>query len=297
MTGEQQTLEDVARLVAPTGAEVHHLCAAGVGTFSIAPQGGGTGDDVYALKVVGEPTPGPGRSESEFAALLRIVHPNAVRYRATGTQRHGSHDYRWLAMDFVNGSTLGQLLADGLVFDVATAARLLREAVAGAAALWDAGTTHRNLAADNVMITPSGSVVIVDLGLALGSDDAQRASTATFETLDGVQPTDDWRSDQFALGLLGYRMATGADASFHHNGDQPSPETRAPAPQAHDVNTAVPRPLSNVLAKMLAARPQDRYAEPAALESELENLARTLPPTDDHLVVAQSHGSVCQRHV
>lgn len=245
MTGELQALEDVARLVAPTGAEVHHLCAAGVGTFSIAPQGGGTRSDAYALKVIGEPQPGAGRSPSEFAALLRIAHPNAVRYRASGTQRHGGDDYRWLAMDFVNGSTLSQLLADGAVFDAPTAVRLLREAVSGAAALWSAGTTHGNLAADNVMITPSGSAVIVDLGLAQG---------------------DDWRSDQFALGLLGDRMATGADP-------------------------AVPREISRILAKMLAARPQDRYAEPAALESELENIAGTLGPAGDFVV--QSHGSIC----
>jgi hypothetical protein len=247
---EQRTLEAVARQVAPAGAEVHHLCAAGVGTFSIATLGGGTDGVVYALKVIGEPPPGTGRRASEFTALRRIVHPNAVRYRATGTQRHGNGEYRWLAMDFVNGSTLAQLLADGAVFDAPTAVRLLREAVSGAAALWDAGATHGNLAADNVMITPSGRVVIVDLGLAQG---------------------DDWRSDQFALGLLGYRMANGADP-------------------------AVPPELFHILAKMLATRPEDRYAEPAALESDLEKVAETLGPAGDHVVVPQSPGGLCHGH-
>ncbi|MFC7362208.1 serine/threonine protein kinase [Nocardioides astragali] len=292
MTADQQTLEDVARLIAPVGAEVRHLCEAGVGTFSIeTPEG--SDNVVYALKVNDEPQHDAGRSASEFAALLRINDPNVVKYRDTGTQRHGSGDYRWLAMDFVDGSSLAQLLAEGTVFDSPTAIRLLREATSGAAALWDAGTTHRNLAADNVMITPSGGLVIVDLGLA--ASDGTQGTVPAQPAHGSATQLGDWQADQFALGLLGYQLATGAEPFVHHDGHQaPQTDVKPIVRLAHDVNRTVPRELSHVLATMLASQPQDRYPEPSALQADLARIAGAVGSAGAPLVPIQSHGRPCR---
>lgn len=272
MTAEQHILEELARLIAPAGADVRHLCAAGTGTFSIERPGVGGSDVVYALKVVKEPQHGAARSATEFSALLEIDDPNVVRYRDTGTRRHGSDEYRWLAMDFVDGSSVAQLLADGVVFDSPTAVRLLREAVSGAAALWNVGTTHRHLAADNVIITPSGGVVIVDLGLS-EVDGSHRTTSAHPSRASEIGPRD-WRADQFALGLLGYQVATGAEPFVLHEGHPERPTDHQPtAPPAHHVHGAVPPKLSDVLATMLASRPEDRYTDPDALQADLASIA------------------------
>lgn len=296
MSTEQQILEEVARRVAPAGADVHHLCSSGVGTFSVATQDGDRADSgAYALKVIEETQDDAGRDEREFSALPAIDHPHAVRYRNTGTVQHEGRHYRWLAMDFVDGSSLAQLLADGAVFDQPTALRLLREAVSGTAALWDAGTTHRDLIADNLMITPSGGVVIVDLGLAQQRDGTRRTSSDTAQPPHGIQLGEDWRSDQFALGLLGYRLAAGVEAFARHDGDHASQaERQEPARLAHEVTSAVPQELSRVFERMLAARPQDRYADPAALQTDLERIAGRFGHAADDWVMPPTHGLLCE---
>jgi eukaryotic-like serine/threonine-protein kinase len=279
VVSEHEALERVARVVAPDGAEVHHLCAAGAGTFSVAtdvdvPLENGT----YALKVAPEAQPGPGRMSRDFEALRRIDHPHLVKYRASGVERLGGADYRWLAMDFVEGSTLQQLLGDGVTFALPTAVRLLQELLSGAAALWDVGTTHGALSADNVMIGRSGDAVIVDLGLAQNVVSPHQGSTVARQQNSANQPCDDWRADQLALGLLGYRMVVGTDLAARHGdrGAELRVLMQAAPRMSSDGSPAVHRELARILARMLASRPQDRFAEPATLQAELGRVAEAL---------------------
>jgi len=279
VVSEHEALERVARVVAPDGAEVHHLCAAGAGTFSVAPDVDAPLENgTYALKVAPEAQPGPGRTSRDFEALRRIDHPHLVKYRASGVERFGGADYRWLAMDLVEGSTLEQLLADEVTFALPTAVRLLQELLSGAAALWGAGTTHGALSSDNVMIGHSGNAVIVDLGLAQNVMSPHQASIVAGQQDSANQPCDDWRADQFALGLLGYRMIMGADPAAHHDDLGAALRVRMQeAPRmASDGSPAAHRELARILARMLASRPQDRFAEPAALQAELGRVAEAL---------------------
>jgi eukaryotic-like serine/threonine-protein kinase len=278
VVSEHEALERVARVVAPDGAEVHHLCAAGAGTFSVATDVDVPLENTYALKVALEAQPGPGRTSRDFEALRRIDHPHLVTYRASGVERLEGADYRWLAMDFVEGSTLQQLLADEVAFALPTAVRMLQELVSGAAALWEVGTTHGALSADNVMIGRSGDAVIVDLGLAQNDMSPHQGSTVARQLDSANQPYDDWRADQLALGLLGYRMVTGADPTVQH--DDPGAALRVlmqAAPRtASDGSSAAHRELARILVRMLASRPPDRFAEPATLQAELDRVAEAL---------------------
>jgi serine/threonine protein kinase len=267
VAAEREIIEHVARLIAPVGADVRHLCAVGVGTFSVEmPAAWGREGVVYALKVVEEVQPCASRSATEFEALVRIDNPHVVRYRDTGTYGHDMRDYRWLAMDLVDGTSLADLLAEGAVFDLPTAVRLLREAVAGATALWNVGTTHRDIGADNLLITPTGEAVIVDLGLA------ETNATPSRET------SRDWRADQYALGRVGYWLVTGSEP-FRDDSRAVQAEAQ-PARLAHEVSRAVPRDLSHVLAMMLAPRSKDRYSRPNDLAADLAKIARLIVPAE-----------------
>lgn len=236
MTDTLQALEQVARRIAPEKADVHHLCEGGRGTFSVSTRpSGSSGGEVYALKVVSTLHTGSERTERELAALRDVRHANLVGYRSAGTARHEGVDYRWLAMDHVDGTSLRQLLAEGYEVEPVVAVDLLSAAVSGAAALWDAGTAHGDLSPENLIVTPSGGLVIVDLGFTARQDDARESGEG------------DWLSDQLALGKIGRRLISGEEALPH----------------------AVPTAVSDVIARMLDPDPGKRYSNPAVLKADL----------------------------
>src|SRR5262249_5239797 len=100
------------------------------------------------------------------------------------------------------------------------AVRLGRQIAEGLAAAHGAGLIHRDLKAENVIITPSGQAKILDFGLArpVGSWDEGSALTehgALLGTCHAMSPEQagggevDHRSDLFSLGSLLYQMLTG----------------------------------------------------------------------------------------
>ncbi|MGO1737163.1 MAG: protein kinase domain-containing protein, partial [Leucobacter sp.] len=160
MPANRVQLERVAIEVAPNGASCSHLGTGGfASTFRIQTADG----DDYALKIVDAAQSGVERTDRELSALERVNHPNIVGYRDAGTQVFEGVTYRWLKMDFVVGDTLRNVIDGGRNFGLIEAVDLVRQAVAGAAALWDARTAHRDLTPNNIMITPAGDLVIVDL--------------------------------------------------------------------------------------------------------------------------------------
>lgn len=292
MTADRTVLEQVAQVVAPPGAAVEHLGTGGfASTFKVTPGGEA---DPYALKIVDAAQSGSERSDRELAALQRVNHPNVVSYRGTGTVSHNGMKYRWLTMGYVDGLTLKTALDNSAAWALPQAVAFLRGVTAGAAALWAEQTAHRDLSPNNVMITADGTPVIVDLGLARHLDDETITALPTPGTPGwmspeqvGANPTHgDWRSDQYVLGIIGYRLVTGVSPFSYNNlyeawvaPDQQKP--RAPK----DLNPAVPASVSDLLMRMLSRQPHRRFLRPEALLGELDRVAATLAIVDDTLEV------------
>ena len=57
-----------------------------------------------------------------------------VGYQGTGVVSYDGNEYRWLAMDYIEGRTLGRVLAEGATFDLPRAVEVIRQAISGAAA-------------------------------------------------------------------------------------------------------------------------------------------------------------------
>ena len=287
MPANTAVLEQVARAVAPEGAELEHLGTGGfASTFKVIPADGA---EAYALKIVDANLSEPERVERELSALQRVDHPNVVAYRDTGTVNFGGADYRWLSMDFVEGQTVARLLNDGRTFSLAEAVTLLGQAVSGAAALWAAGTAHRDLSKNNLLITPTGRLVIVDLGMARHLDDETITNLPTPGTPGWMSPEQvgptpshgDWRSDQFVLGLIAYRLVTGVDPFVCRSPNEAWLAPYVQTPRApRDLAPAVPQMLSDLIMKMLAKSPPRRWVRPAALVAEIERVAATLAIDD-----------------
>ncbi len=238
------------------------------------------------------------RFELEARAASVLNHPSIVTIYDVGD----TGGVAWIAMEWVEGRTLRQALleADGPLplRDCLTIARQIAEGLAAAHAR---GVVHRDLKPENVMLAADGRSKILDFGLArqsvveslegsgsgvetlAGFPNAQTFEGTVLGTVGYMSPEQasgrpvDFRSDQFALGLIVYEMVTGRRAFSRPT----AVETLAalireePVPLA-SLRTDVPRALQALIARCLAKRPEDRFASTRELASALELLEQGL---------------------
>jgi hypothetical protein len=204
-------------------------------------------------------------------------------------------------MAYVEGESLARLISFGKQFTIAEAIDLLQDACEGAAAIWATGTAHRDLSLNNLIVGSDGHLTIVDLGLCRNVDDD---TITTFpmpgtpgwmapEQLGLADAHGDWRSDQFVLGLVGYRLATSL-SPFHGRSrlelwQAPHSQTIRPA---DEVDPSVPSPLARLLQRMLEREPHRRFPRPDVLLAEIGIIqlipvasSTAPPPADFHLIV------------
>lgn len=128
-------------------------------------------------------------------------------------------------------------------------------------------------AADTVKLTDFGMSRILERQLAYYPDSL--AGTLPYispEQTGRTQKPVDYRSDFYSLGVTLFQMATGRLpfevkdhlALIHAH-------LAVEAPQAADLNPALPQPLSDLIAQLMAKNPEDRYQEAAAIRADLEH--------------------------
>jgi predicted ATPase len=270
----------------------------------IAPLGAGGMGEVYratdtrldrtvAIKVLPEHLSHQGdlrqRLEQEARAISRLAHPNVCTLHDIGHQS----GVDFLVLEFVEGKTLRQLLTAGAlpmrkIIGIATCV------ADGLANAHEAGIIHRDLKPENVMVADD-SVKILDFGLAkftpasvgMGAEIGEACTTAVFQTQPGVlmgtidymSPEQanghavDFRSDQFAFGLMLYEMVTGKRAFRRGTQAQTLLAIAAEEPQAiAALNPEVPPPLTWVVERCLSKEPSKRYASTRDLARDLAEL-------------------------
>ena len=172
-------------------------------------------------------------------------------------------------MEYVDGKTLDQLLAEGPL-DPLRVANLGHEIAAGLAEAHANGILHRDLKAENIMITPRGRAKILDFGLAKPILNAEldpvltgkgqlvgtsRAMSPEYVSGEAV----DHRSDLFSLGVLLYECVTGHSPFKAHNTlatlKQVMLHKQTPIKQ---LNSKVPTELSDLIDRLLEKDPKNR---------------------------------------
>ncbi len=156
----------------------------------------------------------------EARAAGVLSHPNIVTVYEVNVE--GNQAY--IVMEFVEGRTLEQLLADQPILDWRTALQITRQAGAGLDHAHRKGIVHRDVKPANIMLDADGNVKIADFGVAKdlrGRDLTLQGATRTgmimgtpyYMSPEQIRGKElDGRSDQFALAVIVYRMLTGSRA-------------------------------------------------------------------------------------
>lgn len=225
---------------------------------------------------------------SESRNLAALNHPNIIQVHRLGE----FEDTPYIVMEYLTGQTLRELFRDTRP-PLSRALEILRHVARGLGAMHDSGILHRDLSTNNVMLTDSGQVKILDLGLSkdarvppsLFSQDSL-AGTITFiapEIANGEPAT--YASDIFSFGVVLYEAVTGRNpfqaehvmAMLYNTVNRP--------PEPIDIFLAdPPEGLSSLVSRCLAKQPQDRPQHIHEVEAELEDiLARiTGASADEH---------------
>ena len=246
------------------------------GTFARVYRGVDMGNDaVVAIKVLRSRHAMAPESVKQFQREAKLteqlIHPNLVRTLDVGTDDNTGQHY--IAMEFVEGGNLRELLRIRNTFPPEEVVRTGIQMVEGLAYALSRGITHRDIKPTNILFTTTGQVKWVDFGLAgitetkslmvapMKIDEQQQRTVdyAGLEKLTGA-PKGDFRSDIFFLGNVFAMMLTGQSAlpeakDRRERMDRMRFESISPLSK----NPNVPRPLANIIDKMLSVKPEGRY--------------------------------------
>ncbi|HEY3480553.1 MAG TPA: protein kinase, partial [Streptomyces sp.] len=174
-------------------------------------------DRVLALKVMhpalASDTAFVERFIREAKSVAKLAHPNVVAMFDQGTDG----TYVYLAMEYVAGCTLRDVLRERGALQPRAALDILEPVLAALGAAHRAGLIHRDMKPENVLIGDDGRVKVADFGLVRAVDTQTSATTGSLlGTVSYLAPeqighgTVDERTDVYACGVMLYEMLTGA---------------------------------------------------------------------------------------
>jgi len=197
------------------------------------------------------------RFVGEAKSVARLSHQNVVAVFDQGADG----PYLYLAMEYVPGRTLKELLRDSGRFPPAAALEIMAGVLDGLAAAHASGIVHRDVKPENVLLTADGRIKVADFGLARAQSAAGHTRAGLLVgTVSYVPPeqvtggTTGPRGDVYSAGVMLFELLTGrlpftgdtplSIAYQHVNTDVPAPSALAPgigAPVDQLVLTATSR--------------------------------------------------------
>ena len=225
----------------------------------------------------------------EAQAAGRLNHPGIVTIHDVGEDR--STGVLYIAMEYIEGRDLKQIMASGHRFRPSEAARIVADVAVALDYAHQMGVIHRDIKPGNLILTRDGSARIADFGIARMESsnlttDGQFIGTPSFMSPEQITAGPiDGRSDLFSLGVVLYTLLTGqrpfSGETMHHVTRK---IVEAPAPIPSIVDDSVPAAFNPIVVKCLDKDPDRRFQTGAELASVLAALARSLvrrEPGDD----------------
>jgi serine/threonine-protein kinase len=236
----------------------------------------------------------------EVRAAAQLVHPNIV----AAFDASNDHGRYYLVLEYIDGPNLDQLVRRQGPLPVGLACEYIKQAANGLRAAHALGMVHRDIKPSNILVQrrglhedSAGLIKISDFGLARlhapeKSANApnhagtilvkQNTVTGTPDYLAPEQARDvhkaDIRSDLYSLGCTFYYLLTGRvvfpggaalEKLVRHSSESP--------PSIAALRSDVPAPVIDIVLRLLAKHPEDRYQTPAELAATLEPYAVSDP--------------------
>ena len=225
------------------------------------------------------------RREAQSAAALN--HPAIVSVYDTGedvvTEPTGVVAHLpFIVMEYVEGHTVRDILRDGAAVPIDEALEITAGVLSALEYSHHAGIVHRDIKPANVMLTPTGSVKVMDFGIARAMADSAATMTQTQAVIGTAQYLSpeqargeqvDSRSDLYSTGCLLFELLTGRPP---FTGDSPVAvayqHVRENPPVPSAIASDVPEALDRVVLKSLAKDREDRYQTADEFRADLETV-------------------------
>ena len=243
-------------------------------------------DREVAVKLIHGDLEGPKSRERllrEARAAARLRHPNIVTIFDTG-----EHDGRaFIAMEFVRGETLGDLVRGQVPMPLARRLELIEGACAGLAHAHRSGVVHLDIKPDNLMVDESGIVKVLDFGIARVLQSGMLVTQQLGGTLRYMSPEQiegrrlDHRSDVFSLGCALFEMITFVPAFVGSTKDIVSQISSGPVPGLRAALPELDKRLDDIVRKAMALEPSWRYGTLDELGADLAAVRTHLAPDYD----------------
>lgn len=225
------------------------------------------------------------RFEQEAAVANSFSHPGAVEIRDIDVTEDGCP---FLVMEFLQGETLGEwarrLFEKGQEFPLEDLMRFTSELLSALGAAHAQGIVHRDIKLDNVFITESGSVKVLDFGIARITHGraitvaGARLGTAAYMAPEQVRGEQvDGRADLFSVGATLYRLlskqriheANSEADLFIRMGTEQAPAILSVAPE-------VPADIAAIVDRSLKFKADQRYPNAAAMAADVQRVRANL---------------------
>ncbi|MET7642728.1 Stk1 family PASTA domain-containing Ser/Thr kinase [Streptomyces sp. NPDC005426] len=204
----------------------------------------------------------------EAKSVARLAHPNVVAVFDQGAQG----GYVYLAMEYVAGCTLRDVLRERGALQPRAALDILEPVLAALGAAHRAGFVHRDMKPENVLIGDDGRVKVADFGLVRAVGSVTNTTGTILGTVSYLAPeqiehgTADTRADVYACGVVLYEMLTGAKP---HAGDTPAQviyqHLNEDVPAPSDIVPGLAAGLDALVASATARDPEVRPVDAVAL--------------------------------
>lgn len=215
------------------------------------------------------------RFRQEAQAAANLQHPNIVNIYDWG--REGETYY--IVMEFVKGTDLKTIIEQQGPIDPMKAAEIAVQVCSALAEAHGYDVIHRDIKPHNIVITPDGTVKVMDFGIARAGNSTMTQTGSVLGTAQYISPEQAQgrplgpASDLYSLGITLYELVTGrlpfdADTpvavALKQVNEQPVP--------VRQVKPSVPASLEAVIMRTLSKDPSERYISAKEMRADLKRV-------------------------